>query len=177
MLYVAEGRQQASLDGFWERLTAEQKPRIEAVAMDMWDPYGASVRAHVPGAEKKIVFHKFHIAKHVGEAVDRGRRGEQKILKAARDDRLTGTRYDWLRHPARMEPKDRQEFAKLRNSGLKTARAWAWKETGMALFHYVYERPARKHFRRWHNWAVRSWLKPMIAVGRMLKRRFENIIT
>ena len=27
------------------------------------------------------------------------RRKEQKILKAAGDDRLTGTRYDWLRNP------------------------------------------------------------------------------
>jgi transposase len=177
VLYVAEGRQQASLDGFWETLTEEQRQSIEAVAMDMWDPYVASVREHVPEAEKKMVFDKFHIAKHLGEAVDRVRRGEQKTLKAAGDDRLTGTRYDWLRHPARMEPKDRKEFAQLRNSGLKTARAWALKETAMALFHYVYERPARKHFHVWHNWAVRSPLKPMIEVGRMLKRRFENIIT
>ena len=136
-----------------------------------------SVREHVPEAEKKIVFDKFHIAQHLGEAVDRVRRGEQKTLKAAGDDRLTGTRYDWLRNPAGMEPKDRKEFAQLRNSGLKTARAWALKETGMALFHYVYERPARKHFRWWHNWAVRRRLKPMIEVGSMLKRRFENIIT
>jgi hypothetical protein len=121
------------LDGFWETLTEAQKQKhsIEAVAMDMWDPYVASVREHVPGAEKKIVFDKFHIAKHLGEAVGRVRRGKQKTLKAAGDDRLTGTRYDWLRHPARMEPKDRQEFAQLRNSGLKTARAWALKETGM----------------------------------------------
>jgi hypothetical protein len=37
-----------------------------------------SVREHVLGAEKKIVFDKFHIAKHLGEAVDRVRRGEQK---------------------------------------------------------------------------------------------------
>jgi transposase len=177
VLYVAEGRQQASLDGFWKTLTEEQKQCIEAVAMDMWDPYVASVREHLPGAEKKIVFDKFHIAKHLGEAVDRVRRGEQKTLKAAGDDRLTGTRYDWLRHPARMEPKDRKDFAQLRNSGLKTARAWALKETAMALFDYVYERPARKHFRWWHNWAVRSRLQPMIEVGRMLQRRFENIIT
>ena len=137
VLYVAEGREQASLDGFWETLTEEQKQNIEAVAMDMWDPDVSSVRQQVPGAEKKIVFDKFHIAKHLGEAVDRVRRGEQKILKAAEDDRSTGTRYDWLRHPARMEPKDRKEFAELRNSGLKTARAWALKETGMALFYYV----------------------------------------
>jgi transposase len=109
--------------------------------------------------------------------VDRVRRKENKTLRAAGDDRLTGTRYDWLRNPAGMEPKDRREFAELRTSGLKTARARALKETAMSLYSYVYERPARKHFRWWHNWAVRSRLQPMIEVARMLKRRFENIIT
>lgn len=73
-----------------------------------------------------------------------------------------------------MEPKDRKEFSELRNTELKTARAWALKET--AMVYYVYERPEMNHFRWWHGWAVRSRLQPMIEVARMLKRRFENII-
>lgn len=177
VLYVGEDRTQASLDGFWKTLTPDQVASIEAIAMDMWDPYLASVREHVPEAENKVVFDKFHIAKHLGEAVDRVRRGENKTLRAAGDDRLKGTRYDWLRHPAGMELKDRREFAALRNSNLKTARAWALKEAAMALFSYIYERPARKHFRWWHGWAVRSRLRPMIETARMLKRRLENILT
>lgn len=177
VLHVAEDRTQASLDGFWETLSEEQIASIQAVAMDMWDPYVASVREHVPEAGGKIVYDKFHIAKHLGEAVDRVRRRENKTLRAAGDDRLAGTRYDWLRHPAAMDPRDRREFAALRNSNLKTARAWGLKEAGMALFDYHYERPARKHFHWWHGWAVRSRLQPMIEVARMLKRRFENILT
>jgi transposase len=177
VLYVAEDRKQSSLDGFWETLTAEQRDHIQAVAMDMWDPYVASVRDHLAEGGNKIVFDKFHIAKHLGEAVDQVRRRENRTLRAAGDDRLTGTRYDWLRNPAAMEPGDRKAFNQLRASGLKTARAWALKETAMALFSYTYERPARKHFRWWHSWAVRSRLNPMIAVARTLKRRFENIIT
>ena len=47
----------------------------------------------------------------------------------------------------------------------------------MAFFEYTYERRARKHFRWWHGWATRSRLKPMINVARMLKRRFENVVT
>jgi transposase len=177
VLYVAEDRTQASLDGFWATLSEEQVASMQAVALDMWDPYIASVREHLPGADGKIVFDKFHIAKHLGEAVDRVRRRENKTLRAAGDDRLTGTRYDWLRHPAAMEAKDRQEFATLRDSNLKTARAWALKEAAMALFLYVYERPARKHFRWWHGWAVRSRLQPMVETARMLKRRLANILT
>lgn len=177
VLYIAEDRKQTSLDGFWSTLSGQQLAGIQAIAMDMWDPYFASVREHVTEAERKIVYDKFHIAKHLSEAVDQVRRKENRTLRAAGDDRLTGTRYDWLKNPTAMEPEDRKAFDQLRNSSLKTARAWALKETAMALFEYKYERPARKHFRWWHGWAVRSRLKPIIAVAGMLQRRFENIIT
>jgi transposase len=177
VLYVAEDREQKSLDGFWPTLTEKQRDGIAAVAMDMWDPYVNSVQEHLPESTNKIVFDKYHIARHLGEAVDRVRRREQKGLKAEGDDRLTGTKYQWLRNPANLENAQRREFARLVSSELKTARAWALKETAMALFHYVYERPARKHFRWWYNWAVRSRLQPMKEVAGMLKRRFENIIT
>lgn len=145
--------------------------------MDMSDPYLSSVREHLPGAEGRIVFDKFDIANHLGEAVDQVRRKENKTLKAAGHDRLAGTRNDWLKNPAAMDPKDRREFAELRQSELKTARAWALEETAMALCSYVCERPARQRFRWWHNWAVRSRLQPMIEVARTLKRQFERIIT
>ena len=177
VLYVAEDREQKSLDGFWGTLTEEQKAGIEAVAMDMWDAYIDSVREHLEEAEKKIVFDKFHIAKHLAEAVDQVRRKENKTLKAEGDDRLTGTKYHWLRDPARMESEQRREFVQLRQSDLKTARAWALKETGMTLYNYVYEKPARKHFHSWCNWTTRSHSEPMKKVAAMLKRRFENIIT
>src|SRR6516225_8208530 len=98
-------------------------------------------------------------------------------LKGEGDERLTGTKYDWLRNPATMDGEQRREFAELRQSELKTARAWALKETAMALYNYVYEKPARKHFRWWYNWAVRSRLQPMKEVAGMLKRRLENVIT
>lgn len=177
VLYVAADRKQESLDGFWPQLTAEQRAGIEAVALDMWDPYVASVRNHVADADAKIVFDKFHIAQHLSHAVDQVRRKENKQLRAEGDDRLVGTRYDWLRNPTNMTATDRREFSVLRNSELKTARAWALKETAMALYSYHYEGPARKHFRWWYNWAVRSRLEPMKEVARMLQRRFENVIT
>jgi transposase len=177
VLYVAEDRKQESLDGFWGALSQTQRDGIEAVAMDMWDPYVASVREHVAEADRKIVFDKFHVAQHLSQAVDDVRRKENKELRAQGDERLVGTRYDWLHNPTTMDPKDRREFAALRDSELKTARAWAMKETAMSLYNYTYEGPARKHFQWWYKWAVRSRLAPMKEVAGMLKRRFDNIIT
>jgi len=177
VLYVAEDRKQSSLDGFWPTLSQEQRDGIEAVAMDMWDPYIASTKAHLSNADSKIVFDKFHIAKHLSEAVDQVRRQENKELRDEGDHRLVGTKYDWLRHPGRFAVDAWNKFKSLRESTLKTARAWALKETAMALFTYRYTAPARSFFQRWYGWASRCRLKPMIEVGQMLKRRIDNILT
>ena len=112
---------------------------------------------------------------HVAE--DRTQASLDGFWETLSEEQVAGTRYDWLRHPAAMDPKDRREFAALRNSNLKTARAWGLKEAGMALFEYHYERPARKHLRWRHGWAVRSRLQPMIEAARTLRRRLENILS
>jgi transposase len=177
VVYVAEDRKQSSLDGFWPTLSEQQRDGIEAVAMDMWDPYIASTREHLHDADSKIVFDKFHIAKHLSEAVDQVRRQENKQLRSEGDDRLVGTKYDWLRHPGSFASEAWKKFKSLRESTLKTARAWALKETAMTLFTYRYTAAARSFFKRWYGWSSRCRLKPMIDAGRMLKRRIENVLT
>ena len=177
VLYVAEGRRQQSLDGFWPTLSEQQRQGIQAVAMDMWDPYVASVREHLPLSESKIVFDKFHIAQYLARAVDKVRREENKRLKQAGDERLVGSKYLWLRHPGSFSKKQWRAFEELRESDLKTARAWALKETAMRLFDFRRLGVARKFFRRWYYWATHSRLQPVQAVARMMNQRLENILT
>jgi len=177
VLYVAEGRKQSSLDGFWGTLSAEQLASIEAVAMDMWEAYENSVREHLPQADEKIVYDKFHVAKQLGEAVDRVRRAENKALCARGDERLVGSKYRWLRNPDNFTDEQWRAFRDLRTSNLRTARAWALKEQAMVLWDYRYEGSARKHFAWWYRWATHSRLPPMIAKARMLKSRLTNLLT
>lgn len=58
----------------------EKVAGIEAVAMDMWDPLIAATRKHVPDAAKKIVFDRFHVMRHMLEAVDQVRKSEHLQL-------------------------------------------------------------------------------------------------
>jgi transposase len=175
VLYVAEERTTASLDGFWPTLSSKQRASILAVTVDMWDPFVNSIRKHVPHAE--IVFDKFHIAKHLGEAVDLVRRREHRLLRARGDERLKGTKYDWLSGRDRFSLADWRAFGELRRSDLKTARAWALRQNAMRLFNFRYAGAARRFFRHWYFWATHSRLEPVIKVARTLKARFQNIIT
>lgn len=175
VLYVAEERTTASLNGFWSTLSPDQRASIQAISVDMWDPFVNSIREHVPNAE--IVFDKFHIAKHLGEAVDLVRRRENRHLRARGDNRLKGTKYTWLSGRARFGLAEWRAFGELRHSDLQTARAWALRQTAMRLFNFRYAGVARRFFRHWYFWATHSRLAPVIKVARTLKARFENIIT
>ena len=62
--------------------------------------YAAAVHEALPAAA--VVYDRFHVSKLLGEAVDQVRRAEHKELSAAGDDRLKGSRYIWLWHPAEL---------------------------------------------------------------------------
>lgn len=105
------------------------------------------------------------------------RRQEHKVLKSVGDERLKGTKYDWLRNANRFDRESWLEFQELKSTNLKTSRAWAIKEQALSLWDYVSETWARKQFRRWYNWATHSRLAPIIAKAKMLKRRLPNVLT
>ena len=88
--YLGEGRTTAALDAYWQSLGAAQLAAVEAVGMDLWEPYRQSTGAHVPGAAGKIVHDPFHLARHMNEAVNDVRKAEHRALGAQGDARLAG---------------------------------------------------------------------------------------
>lgn len=176
VLYVADDRKQEALDGFYEELGPEACAGLETVVMDMWAPYITSTREHLPEADRKIVFDKFHVAKHLGDAVDRVRRQENRELRAEDDERLVKTKYWWLQNPDRMDARQWREFAPLRRSRLKVARAWAIKEAAMLLWGYAQRGWAARMWKRWYGWAIRSRLEPVKRVARMIQKHWEGVL-
>jgi transposase len=177
VLYLADDRQQESLDRFWPTLTPAQRDGITAIAMDMWEPYVQSTRTNLPGAEDKIVFDKFHVVKHLHDAVDQVRRGEHRALRRAGDERLTGSKYLWLRRPEDMTDEQRTAFRALQREDLKVGRAWALKERFRTFWEYRYLGAARTFFTRWYWRATHSRLKPMAAVAKLIQRHLPNLLT
>jgi transposase len=176
VVHVADDRKQEALEAYYEGLGPEGCAALERIAMDMWAPYIVATRAQVPNADAKIVFHKFHIAKHLGDAVDQVRKGENRELASLGNERLKRTKYLWLQNPDRMSTKQWREFAPLRDSRLKVARAWAIKEAAMLLWGYVRRGWAKRMWGRWYQWAIRSRLEPIKRVARMIKRHWEGVI-
>ena len=175
--YVGEGRQQGSLDAFWAGLTAEQLTGVEAVGMDMWEPYVQSTLAHVPGAAGKIVHDPFHLVKSMNEAVNEVRKEEHRRLQAQGDDTLKNTRQLWLYGMENVPARDAQRFAAVKELNMQTSRAWAITEVFRSFWLCDTVKAAERYFGKWYSWAIRSRLEPVKKVARMCQGHLDNILT
>jgi len=174
--FIADDRKKASLDAYYEDLTVRQKAGIQAVAMDMWDPYIRSTRQNLPRWWAKIVYDRYHIMKHMTKAVDDVRKAEHRRLQAEGDDTLKGTKYLWLYSEENLPEPHQKWFARLKAMHLQTGRAWAIKESLRHLWSYQRKGWARRFWKRWHFWATHSRLRPVIRVARTLQNHLSGIL-
>ncbi len=112
--YIGEERKQASLAAYFEAFPVADREAIDAISLDMWPAYINACQANVPGADEKMVFDRFHIMRHVIEAVDKVRKQEHKALLKAGDDTLARSKYLWLTNPENMLEPSRERFNALR---------------------------------------------------------------
>ncbi|MCI0499866.1 MAG: ISL3 family transposase, partial [Planctomycetales bacterium] len=74
IVWMGQGRSQETVDAFFAELTDSQKQGIEAIAIDMWEPYINRIQHHCPDAQ--IVFDFFHVVQAFGKVIDEVRRDE-----------------------------------------------------------------------------------------------------
>nr|VFJ47363.1 MAG: transposase [Candidatus Kentron sp. FW] len=123
VLHVSSDRKKAGLKKWYESLPECYLQAIESV----------SILESLLSAQEKIAFDKFHVTKYLGEAVDKVRRQEHRVLMTEGHEDLKGSKHDWLYNQANMTPEKRRSFRALRESTLKTAHTWAIKELAISL--------------------------------------------
>lgn len=176
VLHVADDRKRESLAPFFRSLTPSQIDSIDAVAMDMWGAFIKVVRDHVPDADRKIAFDKFHVAQHLGDGVDRVRRSEHRALLGEGDSTLKGSRHLWLTNPDNFSFEQAGAMEAMHSMNLRTGRAWSLKETAMCIWRYVSRAHATKAWTAWIAKAMRSRLEPMKKVAGMIRDHLWGIV-
>jgi transposase len=175
--FVAEDRETKSLAAYYESLTDDQRTALQAVAMDMWEPYIGATRDGLPDGDAKIVFDRFHIMREMTKAVDTVRKHEHRQFLGDGDDSpLTGTKYLWLFSDERRPERHAEAFATLQALNLKVGRAWAIKEALRTLWTYRQRAAVHRFFSRWYAWAVRSRLTAVKKVAATLKRHLDGVL-
>ena len=74
--FGGKDRSEASMSEFYVWLGAKKSGRIRLAVMDMWRPFRLATAAHAPNAA--ILFDKFHVMRHLGEALDAVRKSASR---------------------------------------------------------------------------------------------------
>lgn len=173
---IQDERTAESLQGYFRGLSAEQLAAIKSVTIDMWVPYIKAIRLSLPGWEEKLVFDRYHVMKNINHAVDLERRKESRELRSKGKEALVGTRYLWLAAQENVPAARRAEFRQLRDSKLRTARAWAIKESLRELWSCRSRTTAVEHWKHWYGWAKRSRLKHIIYAANTVKAHLTGVL-
>jgi len=175
--YIGEERREASLAAYFQAFPEQSRQQIEAISLDMWPAYINACQAHVPQADHKMVFDRFHIMGHVLQAVDKVRKREHKTLMSQGDTTLAKSKYLWLYSQENVPQRSKEHFQMIKSMELKTARAWALKESLRQLWNYQTLGWARRFWQRWYFWATHSRIAPMIEAAKLIARHLPNVMT
>ena len=170
---VEERTAEAAL-GLLRGLPEGSSGSIQAVAMDMWPAYIGAVTEALP--EAAIVFDRFHIKKHLNEAVDKVRRQEHRQLSAAGNLSLTGTKYLWLRRHEDLRQRAAAQFRSLLVQDLQTGTAWALKENFDRFWKYTSLAWAMKFLWDWVETARATQLTPLAKAADLIEKHAEGIL-
>ena len=147
--------------------------------MDMWDPYIKAVKEAVPEAEQLIAFDRFHVSKHINEALDKVRRREHaSFQKLTGESPLSKTRFQWLVNSNRTDNRNskRKIFLNLSRLHLETARAWRIKEAANSLWDFVYMKVAQEAWKKLLRWISLCRIPEMIKAGKTIRNYFWGIL-
>jgi len=161
------------MDQFYRFLGQKKAKRIRLAVMDMWKAFRNSTHRHAPQAA--ILFDKFHVMKHLGEALDKIRKAEYARLGGKQRQFIKGQKYTLLSHPQNLTGSARKNLRLLLAANKRLNTAYLLKESFGQLWDYNREGWARKFFENWRASLKWQRLKPYEKFAEMIERHWDGL--
>lgn len=175
VVWVAEGKNAATLDAFFDALGPDRTARIKFVTIDMSAAYIDRVTARAPQAQ--VVFDRFHVQRLVHNALDEVRRAEVRTLEdtSGRQD-LKKTRWALLKNQWNLSTIEIERLSKVQRTNRRLFRAYLLKTVLADILGRRQVNVVREKLTEWISWACRSRLKPFKRVAATLRKYFEGVV-
>ena len=171
--FGGDDRSEASMDQFYRFLGKKKAKGVRLAVMDMWKAFRNSTHANAPQAA--ILFDKFHVMKHLGEALDKIRKAEYARLGGKQRQFIKGQKYTLLSHPQNLTGTARKNLKLLLAANQRLNTAYLLKESFGQLWDYNREPWARKFFENWRASLKWQRLKPYEKFAEMIERHWDGI--
>ena len=166
-------RSEASMAEFYAWIGENKARGIRIAVMDMWKPFTNATRAHAPQAA--ILYDKFHIMRHLGEALDKVRKTEYARLSGKDRRFIKGQKYTLLSRRENLDLDGRRALKTLLAANKRLSTAYLLKEQFGQLWDYEREGWARRFFENWKASLKWQRLEPYEKFARMIERHWGGI--
>ena len=175
LLWVGDDRTAEAVRPFFTQAMGKRRCQtLRVVCMDMWAAYAKLVREHAVNAQ--ILFDRFHIVKHLNEAVDAGRRQLWRQLSTQQRVSFKGTRWLLLKNPWNLNHEQKERLSTLVHWNSPLVRAWYLKESFQLFWTYKQPWRAKQHLLKWMSSAMRSKLEPFKKFVGMLRSHLDGVL-
>lgn len=173
LFFGGQDRSEAGLDLFYDGLGKRASGRIRLAVMDMWKAFEASTRRNAPQAA--ILYDKFHVLRHLNEALDKVRRSEYARLKGSDRRFIKGQRYTLLSSRENLTLNGRAGLQRLLKKNKRLYTAYLLKESFEQLWGYRKEAWARRFFDHWRESLKSQRLPSYVKFAEMIERHWAGI--
>jgi len=175
LLWVGEDRTEEAVRPFFTQEMGKRRCQtLQLVCMDMWAAYAKLVRDYAVNAQ--ILFDRFHIVKHLNEAVDAARRDLWRQLTTQERVSFKGTRWLLLKNPWNLSSGQKERLSTLVRWNSPLVRAWYLKESFQLFWTYRQPWRAQQHLLKWMNSAMRSRLEPFQRFVGLLRSHLDGVL-
>jgi len=158
-LWVGDDRTEEAVKPFFTKEMGTRRCHtLRVVCMDMWAPYANLVREYATYAQ--ILFDRFHIVKHLNEAVEEVRRSEMRRLSLKARVVFKRSRWLLLKNPWNLNPDQKERLSTLVRWNTPIVRAYYLKESFQLFWDYKQCKRSETHLQKWMTSAMRSRLAP-----------------
>ncbi len=167
------GRTEEDMDLFFAFLGKENSAKIRLAVMDMWKAFRNATQANAQHAA--ILFDKFHILRHLSNALDQVRRSEYKRVTDEERGFIKGQRYVLLSKRDNLSDDGRKNLMRLLQANERLSVAYLLREQFEQLWSYDDETTAQAFFANWKAQLHGQDLKPYEKFARMIEKHWDGI--
>lgn len=177
VVWMGEGHSFDTLSAFFIQMSPEERAGVEAVAMDMWDPFVKAVRHHLPQA--RIVYDLFHVVKsYHQEVIDVVRKDAYRKTHDQQERRfIKGSRFLLYKKLEDLSEKQRPRLDELLRVNEDIATVYVLRDSLKRIWQCRSPWEARRELRNWCRLATESGIPALIKFAKRLRRREHGIVT
>lgn len=176
VIFATDGKDSSTVERFATDFKEHhgQPDNIKIITCDMSLGFKKGIKEHF--VNSNTIIDKFHVIKHINEAVDKVRR-EEATTSQWHKKLLAKTKYLWLKNDSNLTENQHEKKKTLLQERLKTARAYAMRVTLQEIYELSSNRDeAEQRMKKLYNWLTHSRLSPMKEFAKLLKNHWQEIL-